>query len=92
MKKIINARISVKPEAIDQFIGYTKNIIEKSNWEAGCQVYKLFQEVGNPAGFIFFEVYDNQEAIDYHNSTEHFNTFISQIGPILAESPEIEVF
>jgi len=92
MKKVINARISVKPEATEQFISFTKNIIEQSNLEQGCLVYKLYQEVSDPSSFIFYEVYENQEAVDFHNSTSHFKTFIGQITAILAESPQIDVY
>ena len=47
MKKVINARITVKPEAIEHFISFAKVIIEQSNLEQGCLVYKLYQEVGS---------------------------------------------
>jgi len=92
MKKVINARITVKPEAIDQFLSYANVIVLASNLEQGCLVYNLYQEVGNPTSFIIYEEYENQEAIDFHNSTNHFKTFIGQITDILDGSPSIEVF
>lgn len=92
MKKVINARITVKPESIDQFISFAEIIIEASNLEQGCLVYNLYQEVGKPTNFIFYEVYENQDAVDFHNSTNHFKTFIAQITEILDGSPVIEVF
>jgi quinol monooxygenase YgiN len=36
MKKVINARITVKPEAVEQFLSYTQVIIKASNLELGC--------------------------------------------------------
>ena len=92
MGKVINARINVKPEAIQDFISFANVIIEQSNLETGCLVYKLYQEIGNPASFIFYEVYKNQEAVEFHNSTHHFKTFIGQISEILSESPQIIVY
>ena len=92
MKKVINARITVKPAAIEKFISLAEIIVEQSNLEKGCLVYKLYQEVGNPSSFNFYEVYENQDAVDFHNATQHFKTFIGQITEILAESPMIEVF
>lgn len=92
MKKVINARITVQQVAIEQFISLARVIIKESNLEAGCLVYKLYQETGNPSSFIFYEEYENQEAVDFHNSTSHFKTFIGQIGDLLAEAPKIEVF
>jgi quinol monooxygenase YgiN len=92
MKKVITARITVLPDATDQFLSYASVIVAASNREEGCLVYKLYQEVGNPTGFIFYEEYTDQAAIDFHNSTSHFRTFIGQITGILAESPVIEVY
>ena len=92
MKKVINARITVKPESIEKFISLADIVVEQSNLEKGCLVYKLYQEAGNPSSFIVYEVYENQDAVDFHNSTQHFKDFIGQITEILAESPMIEVF
>ena len=92
MKKVINARISVKPDAVEQFLTYANLIVLASNLEQGCLVYNLYQEVGMPSSFIFYEEYVNQEAIDFHNSTNHFKTFIGQITEILDSSPLIEIF
>ena len=92
MKKVINARIKVKPDAVEQFLTYANVIVLASNLEQGCLVYNLYQEVGKPSSFIFYEEYKNQDAIDFHNSTNHFKTFISQITEILDGNPEIEVF
>lgn len=92
MVKIINARMIVKPEEIEKFLSLAKTMVEKSNSEAGCLVYKLYQEVGNPSGFIFYEEYENQEALDIHNSTDYFKTFIGQISEIISEKPALKIF
>jgi quinol monooxygenase YgiN len=92
MKKVINARITVKPEAVEQFLTYAQVIVLASNLEQGCLVYNLYQEVGIPSSFIFYEEYENQEAFDFHNSTNHFKSFIGQITEILDGSPVIAVY
>ena len=89
MIKVINARINIKPEAIDQFIALGKIMVENSNSEQGCSVYKLYQEVGNPQSFIFYEVYENQDAVDIHNSSPYFKTFIEQMSDLAADKPQI---
>jgi quinol monooxygenase YgiN len=90
MKKVINARITVKPDAVEQFLSYANVIVLASN--LGCLVYRLYQEVGIPYSLIFYEEYVSQDAIDFHNNTNHFKTFIAQIPEILDGSPVIEVF
>jgi quinol monooxygenase YgiN len=92
MKKVINARILVKPEIIEQFLALTKTMVEKSNSERGCSIYKLYQEVGNPQSFIFYEVYENQDAVNIHNSTPYFKHFIEQVSGLVSEKPQVDVF
>ncbi len=92
MKKIINARINIKPEAIEQFISLAKTMVGNSKTEQGCLCYKLYQEVGNPRSFIFYEVYENQDAVDFHNSTPYFKTFIEAISEQVSEKSQVDVF
>jgi quinol monooxygenase YgiN len=92
MEKVINARIRVKEDGIQQFISLAKVMIEKSNAEPGCLVYQLYQEVGNQTSFIFYEKYINQQAIENHNASAHFKNFIVQITDLLAEKSIIDIF
>ena len=92
MKKVINARIIVKPEAIEQFLALSKTMVEKSNSEQGCLIYKLYQDVGNPQSFIFYEVYENQDALDIHNSSIYFKTFIEKMSDLASDKPQVDVF
>jgi len=92
MQKIINARINIKPESIEQFISLAKTMVENSNTEQGCSIYKLYQEVGNPQSFIFYEVYEHQDAVDLHNSTSYFKAFIKNISGLVSEKSQVDVF
>ena len=92
MKKVINARINVKQEAIEQFLALAKTMVENSNSEQGCLIYKLYQEVGNPQSFIFYEVYQNQDAVNIHNSSLYFKTFIEKISELASDKPQVDVF
>jgi len=92
MKKVINARIIVKPEAIEKFLALAKTMVDYSNSEQGCSIYQLYQEVGNPQSFIFYEVYENQDAVNIHNSSPYFKTFIEQISELAADKPQVDVF
>ena len=92
MKKVINARIIVKPEATVKFLDLAKTMVEKSNSEQGCSIYQLYQEVGNPQSFIFYEVYENQDAVNIHNASLYFQTFIEQMSDLAADKPQVDVF
>jgi quinol monooxygenase YgiN len=92
MKKVIIARIPVKPESIEQFLTAAKTMVEKSNLEQGCLVYKLYQEVGNPSSFIFYELYEDQEAVDIHHSSLYFKSFIEQITELATDKPQVDIY
>ena len=82
----------IKPEAIVEFLALAKTMVENSNTEQGCSIYKLYQEVGNPQSFIFYEVYENQDVVYTHNSSPHFKTFIEQMSDLAADKPQVDVF
>jgi quinol monooxygenase YgiN len=92
MKKVINARFIVKPDEIVEFLAIAKTMVEKSNSEQGCSIYKLYQEDGNPQSFIFYEVYENQDAVNIHNASLYFKTFIEQISKLALDKPQVDVF
>jgi quinol monooxygenase YgiN len=91
MKKVINARISVQSEFVPQFLKLAERMCTESNKESGCITYVLYQEVGKASSFIFYEVYEDQAAIDFHNKSAHFTEFIAEISGYLAATPQIDV-
>jgi quinol monooxygenase YgiN len=92
MKKIIAAHLTLKPEKIDPFIHFTKELIEKSRAEEGNISYTLYQNPSAPTQFIFFEEWANQEAIDFHFATVHFQEFDKTIGDYIAAPPVITIY
>jgi quinol monooxygenase YgiN len=47
---------------------------------------------GQDAEFIFYEEYKDQAALEYHNKSEYLKQFFSNITPLLAGKPIVEVF
>ncbi|WP_164914149.1 putative quinol monooxygenase [Aquimarina sediminis] len=92
MKKTVIARLSVQKESIEQFLAKAKIMVQNSNKEEGCLTYRLFQEVDSSADFIFYEEYINKEAVDKHNSSDHFKEFLTFASSILTKEPVIENF
>ena len=92
-KKTVIARLTIKKEAVENFVQFAKKIVEETHKEAGCITYILYKNsFGQEAQFIFYEEYKDQSALDYHNKSEYLKQFLSQITPILAGPPIVEVF
>ena len=92
MEKRIIAQISVQQPNIAEFLKLAKIMVAHSNAEPGCIEYRLLNEVDKETEFLFHEKYTNEAAIEHHNASEHFLTFVSAIAPFLAKEPIIEVF
>ena len=93
MKKTVIARLTIQKEAVEIFVQFAKKIVEETHKEAGCITYILYKNsFGQEAQFIFYEEYKDQSALDYHNKSEYLKQFLSQITPILAGPPIVEVF
>jgi len=93
MKKTVIARLTIKKDAVDKFVQFAQQIVGETRKEAGCISYILYKNsFGQEAQFIFYEEYKDQAALDYHNKSEHLKVFLSQITPLLAGTPIVEVF
>lgn len=80
------------PDGLQKFLSAAKIVVEKSNAEKGCLMYTLFQGVDNPYNFFIYEEYENMEAVDFHRTAEHYQTFFADIEDILTEPKIAEVF
>jgi len=93
MKKTVVARLTIKKEAVENFIQFAQKIVEETRKEDGCICYSLYKNsFGQEDEFIFYESYKNQDALDFHNKSEHLKQFLTDITPLLAGKPIVEVF
>lgn len=93
MKKTVIARLSIKKEAVSEFVQFAQKIVDETRKEAGCITYVLYKNTfGQEAEFVFYEEYKDQPALDFHNKSEYLKKFLGQITPLLASPPKVEVF
>jgi quinol monooxygenase YgiN len=91
LKKMILAKVFIKPGSESDFIEAAKVMIENSNKEEGCLGYMLYQDPYEKTNFIFVESYVNQAAVDAHFATTYFKEFGSRIADITSKPSEIKV-
>lgn len=93
MKKTVIARLSIKKEVVNEFIQFAQKIVEETRKEEGCISYSLYKNCfGQEAEFVFYEEYKDQAALDFHSKSEYLKQFFSDITPLLAGKPIVEVF
>ncbi|MDR1088674.1 MAG: antibiotic biosynthesis monooxygenase [Coriobacteriales bacterium] len=88
----ICARFTVKDESMDEVLAILDELIEETRREPGNISYQLFQHVNDPTVLAVFEQWKDQEAIDAHNASAHFNKALPALEPFQAAPPIIEVY
>jgi quinol monooxygenase YgiN len=66
------ALLKVNVEKIEALEPYVKNIANKSRLEEGVVRYEVYRVKEMKGVYIFLEQYKDQQAREYHRSTEHF--------------------
>ncbi len=64
-------------------------LIEPSRADEGCINYDLHQAIDDPAIFVFHENWQSKELLDKHLATPHLQSFLSKVGNLVAEPPEL---
>jgi len=79
---VLVVKFDVKVGKKEEFLSVMKPLIEGSVNEDGCLQYELFIEDELPNSFVLFEKWKDQNALDFHNSTDHFVTYAPKLGEL----------
>ena len=82
----IVAIMIVKPEAVKEILPVFQAVVQGSQEEEGCISYNLHQDINDSTRFVMLEEWKSQAAIDFHNNTEHFKTFIEGSKDMIVKS------
>lgn len=61
------------------FLSIIKQLAQESRKEKGCISYTLHQNTENPLHFCIIEQWEDENAIQQHNQTNHFKTLVPQM-------------
>lgn len=89
---VVVASFKAQPDQIDKLGELLKNVVPLVQQESGCINYVLHRAVGDPGTFMFYEAYQDKEALEFHSTTPYFKELISAAMPYLAEPPEIKMY
>ena len=91
MIKVV-AKSLVKEACVEAYTKLAKELVDKSQSDAGMVYYTLNISVENPRLFAMLECWENQEALQAHMASEHFTTMVPQLGPMVEEGYPLELF
>jgi len=67
-------------------------MVRNVNQEEGTLAYILHRAKDNPAKFMVYEKYKDEEAFAYHGTTPHMAELFEKIGPLMAGEPSIAMY
>lgn len=78
----IVAEITLKPNAMESMRPVFEKVIAASQAEEGCIYYDLHKNTADTTNtkFVMLETWKDQAAIDLHNESQHFKTFVQTAG------------
>jgi len=72
---VVCALITVAEEKGNEYQEKFKGLAAKVRKDPGTITYVLNRSTEDPDKFFVFEQYENEEALKYHASTEHFQAY-----------------
>lgn len=81
----IIARWTVEPSNVQKVMENLPHLVNGSRSEPGCVAYTPYIESSNPNSVLIFEQYQDNEAVEAHRKSEHFQKYaVGVIVPLLA--------
>ncbi|WP_057490675.1 putative quinol monooxygenase [Streptococcus orisasini] len=89
--KLITATFFIKADKREAFLADVTPLIKSSRAETGNHNYQLYEAVDLPNQFVMVEEWENQAAIDQHNTNPHFLHLMEHLKDYSTADPIIKV-
>ncbi|ANU13930.1 antibiotic biosynthesis monooxygenase [Planococcus halocryophilus Or1] len=89
---IIHANLQVQPAQEQAFLEAAKTVIEGSRQEAGNISYDLKKSTDQEQHYTMVEVWKDAEAIQAHNTSEHFQAFVQKAPTFMAAPMDLNAY
>lgn len=89
---VIIAKQVIKEEYIEKYHEITAELVEKSRAEEGCVFYNSVQSQTDKRVHNFVECWKDQEAIDMHGATEHFQRIVPKLADMFDEEEVVTMY
>ena len=71
---VLLAKSTVQEGKQQEFISVAEKLVKATREEPGCVYYDLVQE--NETTFLFVEKYLDEDAVEFHKNSVHFQTYV----------------
>jgi len=63
----------IEPDRMAEFLELIETNAVETRKEPGCVRFDVLRSQDNPAEFFFYELYENEAAVDHHKKQTHYN-------------------
>ncbi|MCL2492963.1 MAG: antibiotic biosynthesis monooxygenase [Clostridiales bacterium] len=79
----------IKEGQKEAFLAHMQEMIRLTHEEDGCIAYNLYEPKNDPdADLVMIEMWENQEALDRHMASEHFQRLVPS-GDVYKTEPTV---
>lgn len=89
MKIYLTAIIKIKSEHFNEVKSILDNMVKQTRKETACLQYDLHQGIDDKNVFVFYEIWENQQGLDHHNTQPYIKEFGDIVKEKLQELPQI---
>ncbi|MEM5014835.1 putative quinol monooxygenase [Metabacillus indicus] len=89
---IIHAGFKVLSEKEADFLSEIRPLVAASREEDGNISYDLMKDTETAGTYKMIELWKDAQAVELHNSSEHFKAFSGKAMQFLAAPPEVKLF
>lgn len=89
---VMKATIPVDPDQREAAVEAAADLARQSREEAGVIDYRVAADVEDENVLRFFEQYEDQDAVDAHMESDHFQAFQGQVEEFVAGEIELIQF
>ena len=85
--------LDVHADRLDQFLAaIQENAARSFNDEPGCRYFDVTQDIRQPTHFIFYELYDDEAAIEAHRQAPHFAKWRQAAEQCVVKGSQVNTF
>ncbi len=85
--------LDVHPERLEQFLAAIEEQAARSFAdEPGCVYFDVTQDTKAPTRFVFYELYQDEAAIEAHRQAPHFATWRAAADACVVKGSQVNTF
>ncbi len=92
MAIIVVATFEAKKGMVEKLKSQVSKLLAPTRAEKGCRLYDLHQDDQKPESFLFYEIWETNEALEKHLQSSHLKEILASAMDLITKAPDIRTF